>query len=345
MEKENKRILLNLLNKNKTMKKCFITFFILSILGFSLSVIIANREYPDTIDIEEISGENQYVNCEVDAITESIANYSKDDNIIDEYYLATDGSRVYILNLSKAQYSLLCNELQNQSGEGVTINGLTKNIQSDLKQIAIDIYNDAYETDTLTSENFGEYFVPYLINAKYNPNGSATILKGIGYIFGFLTISFGIYYIFIIVKSRKNIDKFSKDNNLEELIKQLSSSSKVEYEKSKIIFLNDYIISYASVIRIINYKDIIWIYPYDFRVYGMVTTKRIMIVTKDKKQYVIANTSTFGKKGKNNHEKCMNEIIKRRPNALIGYTVENIIAMNKENIVETINKIVSKDNK
>lgn len=341
MEKENKEILLRFLDRNKTIKRYFIAFFLLSILGFSLSVIIENRKYPDSIDLKEVSGENEYVECTVAAITECIADYSNGGDAIDEYYLATDGSCVYILNLSRAQYNLLCNELQDESGEDAVIYGLSTNIESDLKQIAIDIYNKVYENNEITLEDFNDYFIPYVINAKYNPNSSAIILKDFGYLFGFLTIIFGIYCIFIIVKSRKNIGKFSREYSLDDLITQLSSSSKIEYKKSKIIFLKDYIISYSSVIYIINYKDIVWIYPYDFRVYGIVTTKKIVIVTKDKKQYFIGNTSAFGKINKEQYEKCINEIIKRRPNVLVGYTPENIVAMNKENIDNTISKIVS----
>ncbi len=344
MEKEHKKVFLNLLDKDKTAKKCFIAFFILSILGFSLSVIIENREYPEAIEIQDISNEDQYVECRVVAITECIADYSKDNKVIDEYYLATDGSNVYILDLSKIQYTLLCNELQNEYSEGATIYGISTNIQTELKQIAIDMYNEAYNTDELTLENFEDYFTPYLINAKYNPNESATVLKRIGYIFGVLSILFGIYCIFIMIKSRKNIDEFSKEHDLEDLIKQLSSSSKTEYEKSKLIFLKDYIISYSSTLYIINYSDIIWAYPYDYRVYGIVTAKRIVIITKDKKQYIIGNTSTIRKKNKEQYEKCINEIAKRSPNALIGYSVENIVAMNKDNIDETINKIMRKNN-
>lgn len=70
-------------------------------------------------------------------------------------------------------------------------------------------------------------------------------------------------------------------------------------------------------------------YPYDFRVYGIVTNKRIIIITKDKKQYVLANISAFGKDSKEQYKKCMDEIVKRNSNILIGYTPENIAVMNK----------------
>ena len=39
--------------------------------------------------------------------------------------------------------------------------------------------------------------------------------------------------------------------------------------------------------------------------------------------------SAFGKDNKDQFKKCMDEIVKRNPNILIGYTPENIAAMNK----------------
>ena len=61
MEKENKKILLRLLDKNKTIKKWFVIFFLISILGNSLSIIIENREYPDAIELNQVAEDNQYV--------------------------------------------------------------------------------------------------------------------------------------------------------------------------------------------------------------------------------------------------------------------------------------------
>ena len=58
---------------------------------------------------------------------------------------------------------------------------------------------------------------------------------------------------------------------------------------------------------------------------------------------MIAETDAFGKENKKQFESTYNELAKRRPNALFGYTKENIDAMSKKNIDETIDKITEKD--
>ena len=128
----------------------------------------------------------------------------------------------------------------------------------------------------------------------------------------------------------------------QEILNQVLDSSKIEYERCKMMFLKDYLISYLYGIEIINYDDIMWMYPYNYGVYGIVTNKRIIIITKDKKQYVLANAFAFGKKNKEQYEKCMEEIVKRRPNILVGYTPENIVAMNDKNFKDTINSVTKK---
>lgn len=341
MKNKDEKTILEIFGKNHSGKKYFLAFFLVSIFCLSLGIIIESRRFPDAIKVEEISDSNQYVECTVIGITDSIANYSENGIIKDEYYLATDGINVYILNLSASQYNLICNYLNDEAASSL-IYGMSEEIPQDLKEVAVDIYNQLYQTDEVTIDNFNNYLVPYLINLKANPNSSAQILRGIGILSGIIAIIFGIYCIFAMLKNRKNVKKFNNEYGLNLIIEQLNDSTNIEFKKSKVLFLKDYIISYSSIINIIKYDDIVWMYPYDFRVYGIVTNKRIIIITKDKKQYVLANAFAFGKKNKEQYEKCMEEIVKRRPNILVGYTPENIVAMNDENFKDTINSVTKK---
>ena len=328
MKNKDEKTILEIFGKNHSGKKYFLAFFLVSIFCLSLGIIIESRRFPDAIKVEEISDSNQYVECTVIGITDSIANYSENGIIKDEYYLATDGINVYILNLSASQYNLICNYLNDEAASSL-IYGMSEEIPQDLKEVAVDIYNQLYQTDEVTIDNFNNYLVPYLINLKANPNSSAQILRGIGILSGIIAIIFGIYCIFAMLKNRKNVKKFNNEYGLNLIIEQLNDSTNIEFKKSKVLFLKDYIISYSSIINIIKYDDIVWMYPYDFRVYGIVTNKRIIIITKDKKQYVLANISAFGKDSKEQYKKCMDEIVKRNSNILIGYTPENIAVMNK----------------
>ena len=343
MEKENKKILLRLLDKNKTIKKWFVIFFLISILGNSLSIIIENRKYPDAIELNQVAEDNQYVKCKIKAIYELNTENINEDKTVKDYYLATDGTDVYILEIGKAQYDILTYALNNDEYTTIPfIYGMRKDISANLKQLAVNTYSQIFENSEVNIDNFNEYFIPYLIDVKVNPNSSAQIFNSIGLISGIIVIIIGIYCIFIMVKNRKRIDKLEKDGMTQEILNQVLDSSKIEYERCKMMFLKDYLISYLYGIEIINYDDIMWMYPYNYGVYGIVTNKRIIIITKDKKQYVLANAFAFGKKNKEQYEKCMEEIVKRRPNILVGYTPENIVAMNDENFKDTINSVTKK---
>lgn len=341
MEKENKKMLLKLLDKNKTIKRWFIIFFLISILGNSLSIIIENRKYPDAIELNQVAEDNQYVRCKINAIYE--INLENENKTMEDYYLATDGTEVYILEIGKAQYDILNYTLNNDEYTTTPfIYGMSKDISYNLKQLATNTYSQIFKDDEITIDNFNEHFIPYIINVKANPNSSAQIFNSIGLISGIIVIIIGIYCIFIMIKNRKKIDRLEKEGMTQEILNQVLDSSKIEYERCKMMFLNDYLISYLYGIEIINYDDIMWMYPYNYGVYGIVTNKRIIIITKDKKQYVLANAFAFGKKNKEQYEKCMEEIVKRRPNILVGYTPENIVAMNDENFKDTINSVTKK---
>ena len=129
MEKENKKMLLKLLDKNKTIKRWFIIFFLISILGNSLSIIIENRKYPDAIELNQVAEDNQYVRCKINAIYEiDLENENKN---MEDYYLATDGTDVYILEIGKAQYDILNYTLNNDEYTTTPfIYGMSKDISS-----------------------------------------------------------------------------------------------------------------------------------------------------------------------------------------------------------------------
>lgn len=201
MKNKDEKTILEIFGKNHSGKKYFLAFFLVSIFCLSLGIIIESRRFPDAIKVEEISDSNQYVECTVIGITDSIANYSENGIIKDEYYLATDGIHVYILNLSASQYNLICNYLNDEAASSL-IYGMSEEIPQDLKEVAVDIYNQLYQTDEVTIDNFNNYFIPYLINLKVNPNSSAQILRSMGILSGIVAIIVGIYCIFVMLKNR-----------------------------------------------------------------------------------------------------------------------------------------------
>lgn len=141
------------------------------------------------------------------------------------------------------------------------------------------------------------------------------------------------------------LKRLEKKYDLSQIVLELSSQFKKEFKRTKTIFLDNFIISYASTFEIINYTDIAWIYPHTNRVNGVKSDILIMVVTKDGKTHSIASCSAHGKENIEEYDNTYNELIKRRPYALNGYTNQNILAMSKENIENTVAKLNEKDGK
>ena len=90
------------------------------------------------------------------------------------------------------------------------------------------------------------------------------------------------------------------------------------------VYLTDnYILSYGSGVKLIELKDIVWIYPFITRQRGIVTNKSIYVITNDKKTNVIALVNAMSKKNKSAFDELYQNIINRVPDVLIGYSKEN----------------------
>ena len=340
MENENKKELMKIFYKNKLFNKVAICFLLIGIFLFAMGIIINSRALPNATALEDVTSSNTYVKENIYAITDYFATYSEDDIVKDKYYMALGETKLYIINMEDSQYIDICNNIED---EIITINGMSEEISNELKQFAIDTYNEIYETDELNLSNFDQVFLPYLINAKKTPNDVGIIFEDLGIISLICSVIFVIIYIGIVMKTKSNIKKVSKEYDLSQISTELSFPSKKEYEKTKTIFLDTYVIDYSTALDVIKYSDIVWIYPNERRINGVKSSIQIVVVTKDKKRRLIAETDAFGKKNKTQFEETYKELVSRRPNALNGYTKENIEAMSKNNIDETIDRIYQSD--
>lgn len=344
MRDENEKKLLQIFRKNKILKNCSIVFALIAIFCIALGAIISRRDLPEGMNLNQVSKVNQYVECPVYAMTDYFADYTVDGSVTDRYYLASDGYNLYILNLSLTQYNDIVAKMEDENNtEGIVVYGMSEKIPNELRGIAIDTYNEMYETDEINEDNFEEYFINYVINCKEHPNDSAELLYVVGYTCAAMVVMFGIIYLVLYLKTKRNIKKYGQKYDLGELIVQLSDPTIIEYPKTKTIFTRDYLINYSDSLVIIKYDDIVWVYPFDYRVNGIKSVTKIAVVTKEKTKYMICETPAAGKENKRQYSECMKEIVNRRPDILIGYTKENIDAMNKKNIDNTIASIDEKD--
>ena len=344
MGKENEKELMGLFKKNKTMIKVIIGFLLASIFCLCLGIIINSRALPKAIDVDEVTEEDRYVKCDIYALTDSFAEYTEDGTVVSEYYMAVNDKCLYILELSKSQYAELSSKVYDENNtEDVVIYGMSEYLGYDLIEIAIETYNEMYETDVLDWGNFEDYFCGYVINAKTSPNDSAITFYVLAGFLGIFVVIFGIAQLIMYIRTKSHIKKYAQMYDLGELSVQLSDPMKIEYEKTKTIFTRDYLISYSDSLIIFKHTDIVWIYPMDYRVNGVLTARRICVVTKDNKKHIISDTPANGKENQEQFKLTMQEIYKRRPYILTGYTKENIAAMNKENFANTVAQIEVKD--
>lgn len=345
MENENKKALLKRFGKSKSNLISTIVFVAIAIFLIAIGVIINHRTLPQGKYFDDVTKENEYVECKILDMTDCFADYTVDGSVRDEFYMATDGNYVFILNLSKAQYRDLQEQVSNldENSEGITISGMSEKISSDLKQITIDTYNDMYDEELLNYSNFDTYFTPYYINAKKTPNDSGNMFITFGAISGFVGEIFLLCFVILYFRTRSSINKFAQKNDLAEFMIELDDPTNLTFDKTKTIFTKNYIVNYSSVLTIIKYKDIVWIYPIDYRRNGIKYASKISITTKDKKARLIAEITSFKGETQKQFEDTYMEIINRKPTILAGSTPENIKAMNKKNIDATITEMDLKD--
>ncbi len=345
MESENKKVLLKRFGKSKSNLILTIVFIAIAVFLLAIGVIIDHRALPQGKELDDVTQENEYVQCKIVDMTDCFADYSVDGSVRDEYYMATDGNYVFILNLSKKQYKELekqVNELDENS-EGIIVNGMSEKISTDLKKIAIDTYNEMYDEKLLNYSNFDTYFTPYYVNAKKTPNDSGNMFLMFGALSGFVGEIFLLCFVILYIRTRISIKKFAEKNDLAEFMVELDDPTNLTFEKTKTIFTKNYIVNYTSALTIIKYKDIVWIYPIDYRRNGVKYASRISVTTKDKKNKLISEITSFGKENQKQFEDTYMEIINRKPTVLAGSTAENIKAMNKKNIDQTISDMDLKD--
>lgn len=238
MESENKKVLLKRFGKSKSNLILTIVFIAIAVFLLAIGVIIDHRALPQGKELDDVTQENEYVQCKIVDMTDCFADYSVDGSVRDEYYMATDGNYVFILNLSKKQYKELekqVNELDENS-EGIIVNGMSEKISTDLKKIAIDTYNEMYDEKLLNYSNFDTYFTPYYVNAKKTPNDSGNMFLMFGALSGFVGEIFLLCFVILYIRTRISIKKFAEKNDLAEFMVELDDPTNLTFEKTKTIF-------------------------------------------------------------------------------------------------------------
>ena len=111
----------------------------------------------DVIESKREDKENIYTYLDVKNTALLFAGF---DDKKEYYYFVTDGTYVYIAYMDEATYK---ENFENDGKDNIRIYGYTYTTTKDVKQIAIDTYNEMYELkgdEALTVADFSNYFVP-----------------------------------------------------------------------------------------------------------------------------------------------------------------------------------------
>lgn len=288
--------------------------------AYMLSTKQSNAVKLNSLIIDEV-GESTFAKLEVASVPYAFAEY---DGTTDKYYFVFDQEDLmYVVYLPRNTYY----ELDDESivDHPVTIEGMTKPIPDDIRNLAIEVYNEANEKEFLTEENFEKYLGAIYLDTTEKPNNNTVQL-----IFTVVAGSFGLLFIFLSFftksRSKKVIQKFS-DTEWKKIETELESSETISYKSLNLHFTENYVVVLSSGVDIFSYQDILWMYPYVLKQYGITTNKDIVLVTRDKKRHSIANVSNFSKKSKEQYNDIMSFIHSKNPNCLVGYTKENIQEM------------------
>ena len=339
-----KNLCSSFLEKKIKKKKIYLIFSML-FLFLAIYLIISatnykkeekNIKYINMYDYFEegshLSNEHVYV----DAVTKPylFAFYKNNEKEeANKYYMVMDQKKkIYIVYMSEEKYKKVFSK---DSNESVKIKGITKSLPTSIKDLAIDSYNKSVNEELLNYENFNEYLGNYYLDAT-----NQTSTSDIYILLFILSIFISLILIFIYMKSIINNKKIIKNISRQELEKISSDLFQMEnsrYNDLKLFFLDKYLVDLWNNIQIIKYQDIIWAYPYEKRRNGLLIGKYIMIVDKNNKKYIIANTKNVIKNKDYKIEEILKEIHKKNTNIILGYNKEN-----KEKVIKIIKTLKNK---
>ena len=229
---------------------------------------------------------------------------------------------MYIAYMDEATYK---ENFENDGKDNIRIYGYTYTTTKDVKQIAIDTYNEMYELkgdEALTVADFSNYFGSVYMNMTDNTSaeGSMCIM------FGFLAFLIGMVMLiayFIKAKKYKKYFKNTSRNELNMINSQLNSKDSFNYKDLKLFLTDNYIVSYINNFYAVKYEDVLWIYEHIQRVNGFRAYTAILVMDKSFKLHTIVQTSLNTKAKKESFNEIFETISNKNENILVGYTKEN----------------------
>lgn len=247
----------------------------------------------------------------------------------DAYYFVMDDKYMYVTYMTSADYNMLNKE--DIKTNPVKIEGITKKTPDDIKKLAIDAYNEAMENeeDKLTLNDFDNYFGSIYLDMTQSDGAIGDFQYLMGVIFGISGLVMFIIFIIYKMSFKKGVKKLDS-SEITKIDMEMNDPEAFYYEKAHLFLTKNYIINFAGIFNVINYKDIIWIYPFVMRTNGIKTSQSIMVVSKDGKAKKVADIDVFTKGKKEIFDEIFNTIASKNDKIIIGYDKESQMKAKEE---------------
>ena len=267
---------------------------------------------------DNLEGQEAYIKVSMEPyVFATYEHNGKEDDY--KYYLVMDkNDYLYVAFMSSNDYLKLKNTSLDKT---IKISGITEKIETDIKELAIKAYNEELGEEYLTLENFDEYVGPILLNTTISYDDSLIyyILSLVSFCFFML-----IFYLYITIelKNKKVLKNYSKEE-LEKIGMQIYSLTNNPYKDMKLYLTKQYLVDLSNGIVILNYDDLVWVYPYTYRYNGLLINKSLKVITNKNQTFDVANTKLTKEDKEEKLNAILNTLKKKNPNLKTEYTKEN----------------------
>lgn len=316
----------NILKEKKRLTRNVLLSILLLIVAIALAAFgyymveqaKANTKPLNDIIVEQDGGKEEQI-ATIDVHTKPYLFAEETDSTY-AYFIVTDDEFMYIAYMGK--YNELTSKTDLKENP-VTITGGTKLIPKEIKEYALEAYNQGLEEEEkLTMADFNSYFGAVYLDI------SATGMDDIGFIPYFCAFVCGLLGLILFataitqkIKFSSNIKKMD-EATIETLDNEMNSSEAFYYERIHLFLTNRYVINFKGSFRVIEYQDIIWMYSMIYRTNGIKTNQSIKVMTKDGKTHEIAAIDIATKAKKEMYEEIWNTIIAKNNHIVLGFTKE-----------------------
>ena len=333
---------------NKKLKIATIILLAVTIISAVIFFILNSKDITTDKEAIDSSKSNDFVYFDIHMLTDCIATCTTDSRV-EKYYIATNDEYMMLLEISDSKYKELKDIVDYTYGDTdvkpqpYRIMGTTYSIPSELKEITLEYYQEMFPDSDITEHNFSDYFGEHYVDTTVTPNTSSVpLLLVLSFMTGTIFLVCVIVLIINVSKTNDTIKALQKNNELDTVYDEINVGETTKLEMQNVILTANYLVDISNYLTVVKLKDIVWMYEFTYRRNGVETQRYVRIMDRYRKFHIAASKNSLGR-NYNLFKETFMKIAERCPNALLGYTSENIKATQKKNFENTLNDIDMKN--